>query len=176
MPGKSVRAAVLAALVVAAPAARAQAQSSSAVDFIGAPEAMKGIATMKVLVEEIPELGQVLQASTLKSAAELKLRQAGIAVLAEDDQSASLSPELYLNCSVIALSDGSFVYSMDIEFHRIVQVTIPTDSNTHFMNAIVWNQGTFGIVPRQQAAQMIGQTVDKEVSDFLKIYLSANSQ
>ena len=86
------------------------AQDDDVIKFVGHAESMAGVTRIRVVVEDIPTLRNVLPAAALKEAAEAKLRNAGIDV---DAASGGRLPWLYINVAALETARG-YVYSVQV--------------------------------------------------------------
>jgi hypothetical protein len=142
--------------------------------LINPTDAIRGLRTIGVVVEDIPELSNILEAQTLRTNIELRLRQAGITVPDASDKLSSVYPQIYLNCNVLKLKAGNFVYNISLEFKRLVEVHVADSSDTNLILGSLRSQETIGIVPANEAGQTIREVVNDKVSAFLNAYLAAN--
>jgi hypothetical protein len=147
----------------------ASAQEEDFVKFVGHAESMVGVTKMRVVVEEIPALRNVLPASVVKEAAEAKLRTAGIDVEAS---SAGRLPWLYINVTALETGRG-YVYSVQVSYSCYLEIPTLDLDVVKFVRGETWSQGTIGTAAPGDA-QSIRKTVEDQVSAFLNVYLGAN--
>lgn len=143
--------------------------------YLRSEEAMKGIVAIGVVVEDIRELQGNLTAQTLKTNAELRLRQTGINVLNTEDGSTSLAPQLYINCNVLKGPNGLYVYNVSVQFQKTLITYLPSDDKPRFVSGTLWSTSTVGYSGGVgNSAQAIRQSVDDKISEFLNNYLAVN--
>jgi hypothetical protein len=127
-----------------------------------APDSLKGITSVSVLIEELPsgatKLG--LMPSTIQTDVELKLRLAGMKVLAQSFIS------LYV--SVNATPDGR---AENITVELLQPVTLNRDSSIVVWTAITWIRQRVALLYNSQD---IREAVKDEVDTFLNDWLSVN--
>jgi len=136
---------------------------------------LMGLRGIFVTVEEVrPDLEKdgVTQAQ-LQTRVELKLRQAGIRVLTQDEWFKALAfPRLYLRItSVHDRSDPFYAAFVSLQFMEVVKLT--HDRLMPSANAIIWEQGRVLIVGTARL-RTIYDTVDDLMDEFINDYLAAN--
>ena len=125
-------------------------------------DALKGISSLHVLVEELDDEAKAegLNTEVLTQRAELALRRNGIKVLTRDELfQAAGAPYLYNYVQV----RGS-ISSLDVECKQNVRSVI--DPSMLIMGATIWQTGSMGGVRRTMEA--MDQYLDRFCNDFLK--------
>lgn len=144
--------------------------------------ALKDVTVLHVYVSDIPELSGRLEPATLKTGAELRLRQIGITVIPFDTRSGTFEPDLDVLVNVLkgtGSQTGIVVYEIRVRLQRAVDVlrvqdNVMTFSAVHpLMTATVWEHSVVGYVGEQHV-ESIRQAVDDEVSEFLNQWLEMN--
>jgi hypothetical protein len=145
------------------------AQDDDVIKFVGHAESMAGVTRIRVVVEDIPSLRNVLPTAALKDAAEAKLRDAGIDV---DAASGGRLPWLYINVAALETARG-YVYSVQVSYSCYLEIPTLDLDVVKFVRGETWSHGTIGTAAPGDA-QSIRKTVEDQVTAFLNVYLSAN--
>ena len=147
----------------------AWAQDEDVVKFVGHAESMAGVTRIRVVVEEVPALRNVLPAAVLKETAEAQLRTAGIDV---DATSGGRLPWLYVNVNALETGRG-YVYSVQVSYSCYLEIPTLDLEVVKFVRGETWSRGTIGTAAPGDA-QSIRKTVEDQVAAFLNVYLGAN--
>ena len=152
-------------------------RSQASMKLIDPIDSLRNMREISVVVEDIPALEGLLSAETLKAAIERRLRQAGIHVPLPGDKDkkdpvSSFVPYLYANVNVIKAEPGGYVYSLNLQFKRAVEVN-NVDRNRNFLFATTWDKGGLGLIPLDEY-RSIQQSLDEYVTAFLDDYLAVN--
>jgi hypothetical protein len=165
---------LLAALAVAIVAGSERADGQGVIKIIEPADSLRNMTVMRVVVEDMPGLQNVLTAGALETAITRRLRQTGIDVPESSRKGPvdSLTPYLYANINAIRMEPAGYVYSISLQFKRAVEVN-NIDSNRNFLFAPTWERAGLAIVPLG-AARNIQEALDNYVTDFLQDFLDAN--
>ena len=133
-----------------------------------------GLTGVYVLVENIPDEAQRdgLDTTQIRTDVELKLRQAGITVLTQQEGlSTAAAPYLYVNVQVLKNPAKFYAFSADVELRQ--RVTLVHDPSMSVL-ATTWSAtGTIGTVGSQKLASV--REVVRDLTDqFINAYLAAN--
>lgn len=148
------------------------ASPAAAGDNENTRQSLKGLRGLSVLVEaletEVERNG--LNKASIQTDVELKLRQAGIAVLTEaGSHAAPGEPFLYVNVST---SGGPlYAYSIEVEFRQTVR--LDRDPSIKIFGATTWSVGGGGAVG-QHSLRDIRDGIEDYVDGFINAYLSVN--
>ena len=150
------------------------AHAQASMKLIEPIDSLRNMREIAVVVEEIPVLENLLSAGTLEAAIERRLRQAGIHVPPDDkkDPLAAFVPYLYANVNVIKAEPGGYVFSLNLQFKRAVEVN-NVDRNRNFLVVTTWEQGGLGLIPLD-GYRSIQESLDEYVTAFLDDYLAVN--
>ncbi|MBI4628075.1 MAG: hypothetical protein HY729_05150 [Candidatus Rokubacteria bacterium] len=150
-------------------------RATNAVDNESERATLKGLPGVLVLVEDMnPEVERAgLARATLQTDVELKLRQAGIAVLSTTEMLAAPGyPHLYLNVATGAprTAPGLYVYSIQLSLKQQVVVV----RNTAVSLASTWSTtAKFGTVGADRLSS-VRESVRDQVDKFINAWLSVN--
>ena len=139
------------------------------------PENLKGVTSMRVVVENVPGADKVgLDPDLVQTEMETNLRKAGIKVT----QIAGILPYVHLQMNILPLPDGCVVYS--------VRLSLKTGADIVGTNRLVMGDlWTEGILRAQckadkkdmtDVSKVIRQSVIDETNKMLKDILIANKQ
>ncbi|MCH7960271.1 MAG: hypothetical protein IID08_09075 [Candidatus Hydrogenedentes bacterium] len=136
------------------------------------PHSLRGLKGVLVVIEDLhPDARTIkLTRQSIQDAVEDRLRDAGIRIFTIAERLADpRKPYLYVNCNVIAVPDIELtVFSIDVESHQLV-----TLQNGDEAVALTWAKSYLGAQGNERAAQkirdMVGELVDRFVSDFLAV-------
>jgi len=134
---------------------------------------LKGLRAMNVVVESLkPEAERDgLLRDTIRTDVELKLRQAGIAVLSKSEPPAYAY--LYVNVGTMKPSAASGLYAYCVHVELVQRVYLARDASV-FTFARTWQStGIFGTVGTFNLSSVRG-TVRDSVDEFLNDYLAVN--
>lgn len=138
-------------------------------------ESLKLTSRFTVVIDDIPPaLANRLDADTLQTAIELRLRQTGITVLNVNENNGEFQPQLQVHCHVVRLPDRNFVYNVDVSYQRYLKITIFGKDEVKFIRATLWQRASGGIATASDVASDIRKQIDDGVSAFLNLYLAAN--
>jgi hypothetical protein len=137
------------------------------------PENLKGISSMRVIVENIPGADKIgLDPTAIQSDVEDNLRTAGIKVT----QMAGILPYVYVQMTVLPLPDGCVVYSLNLSLKTGATV----NGTKKLIVGDLWNDGLLRArcktdkKDKTDVAKVIRQSVVDESSKMLKDILAAN--
>ncbi len=152
--------------------------ATSASDDELARATLKGLRGVHVIVENIDSEAERagLAQATLRTDVELKLRQAGIAVLSRTEAFATPGkPVLYLDVHARAprgAASGSYAYSIHLELQQLV---VLERNAAMILLAPTWSTpGGVGIVASAQLSTVVRENVRDEVDRFINAWLSVN--
>src|SRR5687767_4898097 len=119
----------------------APAIAQGAVRIIEPIDSLRNMKTIRVVVEDMPALENVLAAATLESGIIRRLREAGIEVPTGEkkDPLDAFTPYLYANINAIRTEPSGYVYSISLQFKRAVEVN-NVDGNLNFLFAPTWER------------------------------------
>jgi hypothetical protein len=137
------------------------------------PENLKGVTSMRVVVENVPGADKVgLDPNLIQTDIEATLRKAGLKVT----QIAGMLPYVYLQMSVLPLPDGCVAYSMHL--------TLKTGANIVGTKSLVmsdlWSDGTLSArckndkKDKTDVSKIIRQSVLDETNKMVNDIRSAN--
>jgi hypothetical protein len=154
--------------------AQGLAHAQASIKLIDPIDSLRNMHEISVVVEDIPVLEKLLDVGTLKASIERRLRQAGITVPVDDrkDPIAAFVPYLYVNVNVIKAEPSGYVYSLNLQFKRAVEVN-NVDRNRNFLFATTWDKAGLGLIPLAEY-KSIQQSLDAYVTAFLDDYLTVN--
>ncbi len=133
-------------------------------------ETLRGITTLAVLVEDIPDFRGLKE--QLTNAIEKKLRDNGIEVVPSSNPFVAV---LYLNANVMRVRHNrSVTYSIDLEFQRYVTVRVLPAQKDKLICAATWSSGLVGTTPNDPERK-VREAVRGLVELFLNDYLAANA-
>ena len=135
---------------------------------------LAGLTGIYVSVEHISDEAQRdgLDTTQIRTDVELKLRQAGIAVLTQQEWlSTAAAPYLYVNVQAIKNPANVYAFSADVELRqRVTLVGNPSMS----LLATTWSAtGMIGTVGSQKVA-LVREDVRDLTDRFINAYLAAN--
>ena len=135
---------------------------------------LAGVKEVKVDVSDIDTNAQQdgLATYTIKTATELRLRQAGIPIV-DSLTGATQKPGVILDVEISTLnltSEGRYVYTLNLETFETTTLSrdVPVRSLT-----TTWNTGTFGIIGKEKLKN-IRDTINDLVDKFANDYLAQN--
>lgn len=145
-----------------------------AVKVIEPIDSLRNMTTMRVVVEDMPALRNVIKAATLEAAIARRLRETGIEVPADEkkDPLDAFTPYLYANINAIRTEPSGYAFSISVQFKRAVEVN-NIDGNLNFLFAPTWEKAGLAIIPFS-ASRGIQQSLDDFVTAFLQDYLAVN--
>jgi hypothetical protein len=151
-----------------------QLAAQGTIRLIDPIDSLKNMSVMRVVVEDMPALQNVLTSGAIEAAITRRLRQTGIEVPESSRKTAvdTLTPYLYVNVNAIKLDPTGYVYSIAVQFKRAVEVN-NIDSNRNFLFAPTWERAGLAVVPLG-AAKNIQQAIDNYLTEFLNDFLKAN--
>lgn len=133
-------------------------------------ETLRGITTLAVLVEDVPDFRGLKE--QLTTAIEKKLRDNGIEVVPSSNPFVAV---LYLNANVMRVRhNGGVTYSIDLEFQRYVTVRVLPAEKDKLICAATWSSGLVGTTPNDPERK-VREAVRGLVDLFLNDYLAANA-
>lgn len=131
--------------------------------------ALRGLKGVSVLVEHIkPEAERLgITQDQIKTDVELRLRKAGIRVLAQTEKDKTPGmPYLYVNVTALISSEaGLCVYGIEVHLKEIVTLARGLKAS-----GSVWDTGKIGSVGTQNIRKIrdgVGDLVDKFINDYL---------
>ncbi|MBI2072154.1 MAG: hypothetical protein HYW06_06235 [Gemmatimonadetes bacterium] len=134
--------------------------------------ALRGVTALMVVADSLPEgaARAGLYASQLRTDVELRLREAGLTILAPS--SAPGSPALYLQAALTGGESGLIAYSAHMTFGEAVRlVRVPTVLTF----GTTWEgPRVLGYASTEQVAEQVRKAVNGQVSAFLNAWLAAN--
>ena len=137
-------------------------------------DSLKGLRPIAVVVEDIPELRNVLSSSTLKMAADEKLRQNDVTVESDAGGLKALTPYVSVNVNVFRTSDGRyFIYNVRVSLRRMGSFYNPDSNSSNLIRAETWSRGSVGITGVSDSGP-IRDTVTDLLDEFVDDYLAAN--
>jgi len=122
-----------------------------------------------------------LSETTVRTDAELRLRQHDIEVLAPDEREATAGWP-YLRITILGHNDlnmaGEHVsYSFAILVELLQNVVLQRDSTMDAVDAVTWSGGVSALfLPRERPAEFVRQKVRDEVDQFANSFLAANGK
>ncbi len=134
---------------------------------------LAGLTGVEVLVEGMGTDAEKdgLAKSTLQTDVELKLRQAGICVLGENERFAVPgSPLLYLRVSTL-LGEGLYVFDIILELNQMVRLV--RNPSITLLTRTWAATGKFGLVGKNKLSTK-REDVRDQVDQFINAYLAAN--
>jgi len=139
-------------------------------------ETLRGLKGVQVLVEGIsPELSTAnLDATMVQNDVELKLRQAGIKVVAKTESSATPGmPTLCIWAEVWHPATGDYVYNVKVELQQ--QARLAREPKIMANEARTWrSRGAIGTSGIAMLNTSVRDAVTDKVDEFIKAYLSVN--
>ena len=134
---------------------------------------LRNIGGIVVIVEELPSAfeGSILDDTSIKTNAEMKLRSAGITV--HDQRPSSPFSYLYIRVSVLR-SSSLWAFSVEVKLEQTV--LIASDLQTPIL-ATTWEAGGLGTVRRNNLRDVrlfISDFTDQFVNDYLAAQVEAN--
>lgn len=133
-------------------------------------ETLRGITTLAVVVEDVPDFRGLKE--QLTDAIEKKLRDNGIEVVPSSNPFVTV---LYLNANVMRVPQNRGVtYSIDLEFRRYVTVSVLPAQKDKLIRAVTWSNGLVGTTPNDPERK-VREAVRGLVDLFLNDYLAANA-
>jgi hypothetical protein len=149
------------------------ASGSWAVDNEQSREVLRGLPGLGVLVERLnPDAEHAgLTETQIQTDVELRLRQAGIAVLTEGERLRTPSmPVLYVRVSTYKRGEiGVFAYNISVELLQFVLI----EHNSTHVTTTTWSTGALGIVGEQNLS-LIRASIRDYVDRFINAYLAVN--
>ncbi len=143
-------------------------------DNEGTRATLAGLTGVYVLVEHIPDEAQRdgLDTTQIRTDVELKLRQAGITVLTQQEWlSTAAAPYLYVNVQAIKNSAGIYAFTVDVELRQ--RVTLIQNPSMRVL-APTWSAtGIIGTVGSQKIGS-VREDVRDLTDQFINAYLAAN--
>lgn len=137
-------------------------------------ETLRGLEGVMVIVEELsPDIvADGVTEAMIKSAAEKRLKAAGIEVLTEEKMLDTPGfPFLYINLNSIKLpGGGGYIYSIKTELYQVVALIRDTE-NICF--ASTWESSMVGILSESQVKTVV-DTVLELVDEFAEDYVAVN--
>jgi hypothetical protein len=146
---------------VSSPAIRAQGNDRQA-------DTLKGISTITVLVEDLPDSAEVigLAAEAIQTDVELKLRLAGMRVLTnEEAHKLSGTPLLYVRAGLLTRAEAAIIEV------QLLQNAVLERNGQVALGVITWDRAD---VVANPTAQSIRDRVKDRVDEFLNDWLSVN--
>ncbi len=135
---------------------------------------LAGLTGMYVLVEHIPDEAERdgLDTTQIRTDVELKLRQAGITVLTQQEWlSTAAAPYLYVNVQAIKNRANVYAFSADVELRQ--RVTLVRNPGMSIL-ATTWSAtGIIGTVGSQKLGA-VREDVRDLTDQFINAYLAAN--
>jgi len=132
---------------------------------------LKGVTVTIATDDTLKKLG--LHTDTLKTDVELKLRLAGIRVIAEEDRVWSMRP--YLIVSLIVVEGTEFVPSaFYIELLLQEKVQLARSLNTTVIATTWSSRGWLGVAGKTVFVNSVRKRLKDQVDQFLNDYLAAN--
>jgi hypothetical protein len=139
------------------------------------PENLKGITSMRVVVENVPGADKVgLDPDVVQDELETNLRKAGIKV----SQIAGILPYVHLQMNVLSLPDGCVVYSVRLSLKTGADVV----GTKRLIMGDLWTEGILRArcktdkKDKTDVAKIIRQTVIDETTKMANDILAANKQ
>ena len=148
------------------------ASAATASDNENDRRSLKGLKALNVAVEDLkPEVEQGgLNKTSIQSDVELKLRQAGIAVLTKAEMRATPgAPYLYINVST---HSGS-LYSVSITVELCQAVRLDRDPSLWLPDATTWSVMGVGVVGQDKLPEL-RDGIKHYIDQFISAYLSVN--
>jgi hypothetical protein len=136
---------------------------------------LQGLQGVAVVVESIKSDAEAdgLLSTDLQADTELKLSQAGIAVLAQDQwRQTPGRPWLYVSVNTIKYL-ASYFFSIDVQLKQ--EVSLPRQPSLVTSTA-TWEVGSIGFVISPDLSQKIRDSVSGYVNHFIRDFLSANGK
>ena len=136
---------------------------------------LQGLQGVAVVVESIKSDAEQdgLLATDLQADTELKLSQAGIPVLDQDEwRHTPGRPWLYVSVNTIKYL-ASYFFSIDVQLKQ--EVTLPRESSLVTSSA-TWEVGSIGFVISPDLPQKIRDSVSGYVNHFIQDFLSVNGK
>jgi hypothetical protein len=137
------------------------------------PENLKGVTSMRVIVENVPGADKIgLDPNLVQAEIEASLRKAGIRVT----EIAGILPYVYLQMSVLPLPDGCVAYSI----HLSLKTGANLVSTKKLIMGDLWTDGTLGArcktnkKDKIEIKEIIRQSVMDETNKMVKDILAAN--
>jgi hypothetical protein len=135
-------------------------------------QTLRGVEGVYVLIEALePEVERAgLTTQQLHTDVELRLRQAGIAVLTQEERRRTPgTPYLYVNVNVMPLSGGSPVFQITVELNQ--EASLKTDGS--LATVATWSVMGLGSSGKTGLA-FIRSSVRDRVDQFINAYLSVH--
>ena len=143
-------------------------------DGENARKTLAGLTRIYVVVEHVPDEAQRdgLDTTLIQTDVELKLRQAGITVLTQQEWlSTAAAPYLYVNVQVFKNPAKFYAYRATVELRQ--RVTLVHDPSVSVL-ATTWSvPGTIGTVGSQKVGS-VREDVRDLTDQFINAYLAAN--
>jgi hypothetical protein len=134
------------------------------------PENLKGVTSMRVIVENIPGADKVgLDADIVQTDIEALLRKAGIKVT----QIAGILPYVHLQTNVLPLPDGCVAYSV----HVALKTGANTVSTKRLIMGDLWSDGVLGArckTAKVEVVQAIRRSISDEANKMVNDILVSN--
>jgi len=137
------------------------------------PENLKGVTSMRVVVENVPGADKVgLDPDLVQTEMETSLRNAGIKVT----QIAGILPYVHLQMNVLSLPDGCVVYSLRLSLKTGADMV----GTKRLIMADLWTEGILRArcktdkKDKTDVAKLIRQSVTDEMSKMVNDILAAN--
>jgi hypothetical protein len=132
------------------------------------PESLRGLTSLKLVVEGIPQAGAAgLDTASLRIQVEVELRRVGIVV------ADTALPFLCLNVNLIPTPDGyAYAYSYLLTLNDVV--TLQRLPRGPHPIAVTWYDGGTGYAGREVVSTEVPRATRNLVQSFLNDYLAAN--
>jgi hypothetical protein len=141
-------------------------------------QTLTGVDNIVVVVEDVPRiLSAVLDAKTIQTSVEQRMRQTGLKVigLQEAGDSIVFLPHLFVQVNAVQTADGGYAYSLNVDFKRALPIPGRGDQGRlDVTNATTWSRGSLGVVGKA-AVDSIKTDLEGEISEFISDYLAAKS-
>ena len=134
---------------------------------------LAGLTGVYVLVENILDEAQRdgLDTTQIRTDVELKLRQAGIAVLTRQEWLSTVAaPFLYVNVQAFKNQAHVYAFSANVELRQRVTLV---GNPSMVVRATTWSAGIIGTVGSQKVAS-VREDVRDLTDEFINAYLAAN--
>ena|SRR5665213_693769 len=138
-------------------------------------ETLRGLNSFSVLVEELGQtaLDLGLSVAQLRTATELRLRLAGIAIVS-DEESADIpgAPYLYVNLLAIGKVPGTISYTILLSLEQAA--TMERNPKIRAVAAVTWSTASIATVGSAKAAEEVRNDLEELIDQFINAYLSVN--